>query len=599
MSPETMVPSMSFKRLNYIDAQADQVILIMKKLMEDLLPLDVTPMEGKLLGKVKLEWRQYLAKITFCYQCGLLIHYSLRIQRILLIPKSSIELPNDPNMPKLEDIVYSDNDEDVGAEADMNNLDAFMPIGPILTTRIHKDHPVDQIIGDLNSRTKKVIQALKDLSWIEAMQDELLQFKLQKVWTLVDLPNGKRAVGTKWVYRNKKDERSIVIKNKVRLVAQGYTQEEEIDYDEVFSLVARIEAVRLFLAYASFKDFVVYQIDVKSAFLYERLQEARLCYKKQSAQKFEKMMHKKEFHRALWQEHYGNPKADLIFQVNPESSHFHVVKRIFRYLKGQPKLGIWYPKDSPFDLVALDSDYAGASLDRKSHWSAEILAASNCCRQNPVFHSKTKHIEIRHHFIRDSYEKKFIQMIKIHTDKNVAYLLTKAFDDIVKAKTVNGTYNASLVATKKWEKSHHKRYMLPLSLRDIRNMERERKDENVPTTSNDPLLSGEDRLKLTELMDLCKDRLFSRRVESFDEASLGDQEDASKQGRRIADIDDDAEVTLIDETTGRNDVKLLFATGVLDAAGKNFDREDLETLWKLVKAKHGSTRPEEGYERVL
>ncbi|GKA69247.1 retrovirus-related pol polyprotein from transposon TNT 1-94 [Tanacetum coccineum] len=84
----------------------------------------------------------------------------------------------------------------------------------------------------------------------KSMQDELLQFKLQKVWALVDLPNGKRAIGTKWVYRNKKDERGIVIKNKARLVAQGYTQEEGIDYDEVFAPVARIEAIRLFL-YAS------------------------------------------------------------------------------------------------------------------------------------------------------------------------------------------------------------------------------------------------------------------------------------------------------------------------------------------------------------
>ncbi|GJR59486.1 ribonuclease H-like domain-containing protein [Tanacetum coccineum] len=91
---------------------------------------------------------------------------------------------------------------------------------------------------------KKVIQALKDPRWIEAMQDELLQFKLQKVWTLVDLPNGKRAIGTKWVYRNKKDERGIVINNKARLVTQGYTQEEGIDYDEVFAPVARIEAIR-------------------------------------------------------------------------------------------------------------------------------------------------------------------------------------------------------------------------------------------------------------------------------------------------------------------------------------------------------------------
>ncbi|GKD75824.1 putative ribonuclease H-like domain-containing protein, partial [Tanacetum coccineum] len=113
---------------------------------------------------------------------------------------------------------------------------------------------------------KKAIQALKDPSWIEAMQEELFQFKLQEVWTLVDLPYGKRAIETKWVYRNKKDKRGIVIRNKARLVAQGYTQEEGIDYDEVFDPFARIEEIRMFLAYASFKDFVVYQMDVKSAF---------------------------------------------------------------------------------------------------------------------------------------------------------------------------------------------------------------------------------------------------------------------------------------------------------------------------------------------
>ncbi|GJX35968.1 putative ribonuclease H-like domain-containing protein [Tanacetum coccineum] len=185
--------------------------------------------------------------------------------------KSSIELLDDPNMPELEDIVYSDDDEDVGAEANMNNLDAFMPVSPIPTTRIHKDHPVEQIIGDLNSapqtrrmtnnleehglRTQKVIHALKDPSWIEAMQDELLRFKLQKVWTLEDLPNGKMAIGTKWVYRKKKDERGIVIKKK-----------------------ARIEAIRLFLAYASFKDFVVYQMDVKSDFLYGKIEKEVYVY---------------------------------------------------------------------------------------------------------------------------------------------------------------------------------------------------------------------------------------------------------------------------------------------------------------------------------
>ncbi|GJW07247.1 hypothetical protein Tco_1569670 [Tanacetum coccineum] len=175
------------------------------------------------------------------------------------------------------------------------------------------------------------------------------------------------------------------------------------------------------------------------------------------------------------------------FQVTPKTSHLHAVKRIFRYLKGKPKLGLWYPRESSFDLVAYsDSDYGGVNLDRKSttggcqfhghrliSWQCkkqtivatsttepEYVAATNCCGQvlwiqnqmldyglnflntsiyidnesticivkNPVFHSKTKHIEIRQHFIRDAYEKKLIQVLKIHTDNNVVDLLTKAFD---------------------------------------------------------------------------------------------------------------------------------------------------------------------------
>nr|GEW47544.1 hypothetical protein [Tanacetum cinerariifolium] len=191
---------------------------------------------------------------------------------------------NEVDADALKDITYSDDEEDVGAEADFTNLETNITVSPISTTSVHKDHYVTQIIGDLSSATqtrsmtrvvkdqggltqiknkdfhtcmfscflsqeepKRVHQALKDPSWIEAMQEELLQFKMQKVWVLVDLPNGKRAI--------------------------GHTQEEGIDYEEVFSLVARIEAIRLFLAYASFIGFMVYQMDVKSAFLYETIKE--------------------------------------------------------------------------------------------------------------------------------------------------------------------------------------------------------------------------------------------------------------------------------------------------------------------------------------
>ncbi|GJT13731.1 putative ribonuclease H-like domain-containing protein [Tanacetum coccineum] len=162
--------------------------------------------------------------------------------------KNAFTLPDVPNVFSIDDTRIFGNaydDEDVGAEDDLNNLETTMNVSPIPTTRIDKDHSKDQIIGDLtlaiqtrrmtkisDEHTMKVIQALEDPSWIEATQEELLLFQLQKVWTLVGLPNGKRAIETKWVFRNKKDDRGIVIRNKARLVAQGYTQEEGIDYDE-------------------------------------------------------------------------------------------------------------------------------------------------------------------------------------------------------------------------------------------------------------------------------------------------------------------------------------------------------------------------------
>ncbi|GKA76284.1 putative ribonuclease H-like domain-containing protein, partial [Tanacetum coccineum] len=172
-------------------------------------------------------------------------------------------IPNDPSMQSLEetsifDDAYDDREE-VGAEDDLNNLVTTMNVSSIPTTRIHKDHPIEQIIRDLHSAL-------------------LTRRMLQQNFKELGLDSGgsskrQRAIGTKWVYRNKKDERGIVVRNKARLVAQGYTQEEGIDYDEVFAPVARIEAIRLFLAYASFMGLIVYQMDVKSAFLYGTIEE--------------------------------------------------------------------------------------------------------------------------------------------------------------------------------------------------------------------------------------------------------------------------------------------------------------------------------------
>nr|GFC79326.1 putative ribonuclease H-like domain-containing protein [Tanacetum cinerariifolium] len=153
-----------------------------------------------------------------------------------------------------------------------NQIETLTVESPIPT--ISSPVPTAYLNDSLESfKPKKVFDALQDPSWVEAMQEELLQFKIQNVWTLVDCPKGVRPIGTKWVLKNKKNKRGIVVKNKARLVGQGNTQEEGIDYDEVFAPVVRIEAIRLFLAYASFMGFTVYQMDVKSAFLYGTIDE--------------------------------------------------------------------------------------------------------------------------------------------------------------------------------------------------------------------------------------------------------------------------------------------------------------------------------------
>nr|GEU48991.1 retrovirus-related Pol polyprotein from transposon TNT 1-94 [Tanacetum cinerariifolium] len=189
------------------------------------------------------------------------------------------QLPNDPEILELEDITYSDDEDDVGIEADFNNLETSITVNLILTTRVHKDHPVTQIIGDLSSvtQTRSMKRVAKDQGGLSQINNEdfhtcmIACFLLQeeperKVWVLVDFHMEKELL----VPNN---ERGIVVRNKAKLIAQGHTQEERIDYEEVFAPVARIEAIRLFLAYASFMGFMVYQMDVKSAFLYGTIEE--------------------------------------------------------------------------------------------------------------------------------------------------------------------------------------------------------------------------------------------------------------------------------------------------------------------------------------
>nr|GEX17820.1 putative ribonuclease H-like domain-containing protein [Tanacetum cinerariifolium] len=309
------------------------------------------------------------------------------------------------------------------------------------------------------------------------VNEELLQFKTQPVWILVELPFRKK----------------------------GHRQEEGIDYDEVFAPVARIEVIKIFLAFASYMGFIVYQMDVKSAFLYGKI-DKELYVSQPSGfidPKFPKKVYKvvkalyglHQAHRAWYATLstflvksgyrkgiidntlfikkdkkdimpvqvyvddiiFGSTKKswcdefealmksrfqmssmgeltfflDYRFQVTPKTSHLYVLKRIFRYLKGQAKVGLWYPRESSFDLEAYsDSDYAEANLDRKSttrgcQFLSRRLFSWQCKKQAIIATSTT---EAEHHFIRDAYEKKLIHVLKIHTDDNVADLLIKAFD---------------------------------------------------------------------------------------------------------------------------------------------------------------------------
>jgi hypothetical protein len=190
------------------------------------------------------------------------------------------------NEPSQEEDIDQGGDDNQDKEDDQETRDQRPPHSRVHQA-IQRDHPVNSILGDIHkgvtTRSRvahfcehysfvssiepyRIEDALRDLDWVVAMQEELNNFTRNEVWHLVPCPN-QNVVGTKWVFRNKQDEHGVVTRNKARLVAKGYSQVEGLDFDDTYKPVARLESVRILLAYATYHGFKLYQIDVKSAFL--------------------------------------------------------------------------------------------------------------------------------------------------------------------------------------------------------------------------------------------------------------------------------------------------------------------------------------------
>nr|GEV56190.1 hypothetical protein [Tanacetum cinerariifolium] len=390
--------------------------------------------------------------------------------------KLSIELPGDLDMPELEDIsIFKDPNEDVfGVEADLNNLESTFQVSPILITRIHKDHPLQQVIGDWHSapQTRRMLKNLEmhvNNAFLYAKIEEEAYVCQPHGFEDCDFPDrvykvervlyGLHQASRAWY----ETLSTYLLDNRFQRGMIGKTffiKGTKVIFRELtffLGLQVKQKEDGIFINQDKYVNEILTKFgfsDVKTAST--PLETHKTLLKDEKSKDADEHLYRSMIGLLMY---LTSSRPDIMFvvcayvrfQVNPKISHLHAVKMIFRYLKGQLKLGLWYPKDSPFDLVAYtDSDYVGATLDRKSttkgcqflwcriiSWQCKKKSVTKihidnestiCIVKNLVFHSKTKHIEIRHHFIRDSNEKKLIQMIKIHTNNNVADLLTKAFD---------------------------------------------------------------------------------------------------------------------------------------------------------------------------
>nr|GEX12826.1 putative ribonuclease H-like domain-containing protein [Tanacetum cinerariifolium] len=477
--------------------------------------------------------------------------------------KSSIKLPDDPNMPELEDIsIFEDSYEDVfGAEADLNNLESTFQVSHIPITRIHKDHPLQQVIGDLHSAPQ-----------IRRMSKNLEAHGL---------------VSSKWVFRNKLDKRGIVIRNKARLEAQGHTQEEGIDYNEVFAPVARIKAIRLFLAYASFKNFFVYQMDVKSVFLYRKIKEEVYVFQpprfkdpvflekvykvekvlyglhqapiswKEMCTEFEKMMHKKFQMSSI-----GELTFFLGLQVKQKEDGIFISqdKYVNEILN---KFGYSDVKTASTPMETHKTflkDEKGEDVDEQSYRSMiGSLMYLTSLRPNIMFAAKIINGEAQIHAKVDG--KKVIiseatirRDLKFEDEGGFDCLSNKV---IFEQLPLIGTMASAIICLATNQKFNFTKYIFDSMKKQkprkprrhdpeenqpsgpITNLANEAlNEENVPTQFNDPPLSrvntfgsGEDNLKLKELMKLCTK--LSDRVLNLETTKIAQAKEISSLKRRV------------------------------------------------------------------
>ncbi|GJY18116.1 hypothetical protein Tco_0389607, partial [Tanacetum coccineum] len=371
--------------------------------------------------------------------------------------------PDDSPMPEIEIFHKSETrifDEasynEEGVITDFNSLPTKIIVSPTPTLRIHNIYPKSQILGDPKSvvQTRSKVQqksvAYALFSYIQKQQrnnHKDQQHCLLACFLSQEEPkkNSKAYKMTVWVQAHARGVVTVRVQQVtdgyvVKCAAQGFVCSFSMETGE-----ARIQQNAW--------------CDEFEALMQSRFQMSSMAeiLKKFNLVSVKTAITPMETKVALTKDEESvNVDVHLYrSMIVTQTSHLNAVKRIFKYLKGKPNLGLWYPRESPFDLEAFsDSDYGGSNLDSKSttcgckflgqrliSWQckkqtivatstteAEYVVAANCCGQNPVYHSKTKHIEIRHHFIRDCYEKKLIRVEKIHTDLNVADLLTKPFD---------------------------------------------------------------------------------------------------------------------------------------------------------------------------